>query len=112
MVFLVTRKIKVKRGDTLSKLAIQYNTSVGMIVNLNKIRNRNLIYVGEVLNGLPDGKGTMNYKNDNVYRGLWKNGKKNGRGIYVKDNKIIQGVWTNDTLNKNVITLFSDSNDK
>lgn len=44
-----TRKIKVKRGDTLSKLAIQYNTSVGMIVNLNKIRNRNLIYVGEVL---------------------------------------------------------------
>ena len=69
-------------------------------------------YVGDLLNGLPNGKGTMHYKNGNLYRGLWKNGKKNGKGIYVKDNKIIHGTWTDDILNKNVTTLFSDSNDK
>lgn len=41
--------IKVSKGDTLSKIAIRYNTSIEEIVELNKIRNRNLIYIGEKL---------------------------------------------------------------
>ncbi len=41
--------IKVRKGDTLSKLAIKYKTTIGEIVELNQIRNRNLIYIGEIL---------------------------------------------------------------
>lgn len=41
--------IKVSKGDTLSNIAIRYNTSIEEIVELNKIRNRNLIYIGEKL---------------------------------------------------------------
>ena len=39
----------VKRGDTLTKIAREYNTSVEELVEINKIRNPDLIYVGEKL---------------------------------------------------------------
>lgn len=39
----------VQRGDTLSELAIRFNTTVSQIAKLNNIRNINLIYVGETL---------------------------------------------------------------
>lgn len=40
----------VKRGDTLSEIANKYGVTVNQIVNDNNIRNRNLIYPGQVLN--------------------------------------------------------------
>lgn len=39
----------VKRGDTLTKIAKEYDTTVKDIVELNDIINANLIYIGEVL---------------------------------------------------------------
>lgn len=39
----------VKRGDTLTKLAIRYGTTINKIVQLNNIQNPNLIYVGQRL---------------------------------------------------------------
>lgn len=43
------RIIKVKRGNTLSKLAISYKTTVNLIVKFNNIKNKNLIYIGQIL---------------------------------------------------------------
>ena len=39
----------VKSGDTLSHIALKYNTSVNALVKLNNIKNRDLIYVGQKL---------------------------------------------------------------
>ena len=39
----------VKSGDTLSKIARQYNTTVNKIVSLNGIRNPNIIHVGQII---------------------------------------------------------------
>lgn len=36
-------------GDTLSELAVKYNTTEDKLVKLNNIKNRNLIYVGQKL---------------------------------------------------------------
>jgi len=37
----------VVRGDTLSKIALEYGTTVNSLVSLNNISNPNLIYVGQ-----------------------------------------------------------------
>lgn len=41
--------IVVQNGDTLSKLAHEHNTTVDEIVNVNKLSNRDLIFVGDKL---------------------------------------------------------------
>lgn len=41
--------ITIKRGDTLSGIAVKYNTTVAKLVQLNNIKNPNLIYAGEKL---------------------------------------------------------------
>lgn len=42
-------KITIKKGDTLSKIAKNYNTNVDTLANLNKIKNKDLIYAGDSL---------------------------------------------------------------
>ncbi len=39
----------VKKGDTLSKIAKQYNTTVNKLVKDNKIKNPNLIYINQII---------------------------------------------------------------
>ena len=40
----------VKKGDTLSAIAVKYHTTVNKLVALNPhIKNPNLIYVGDVI---------------------------------------------------------------
>lgn len=39
----------VKRGDTLSKLAVEYHTTVQAICKLNNIQNASKIYVGQTI---------------------------------------------------------------
>lgn len=39
----------VKKGDTLTKIAKRYGTTVDALVKKNNIKNKNLIYVGQVL---------------------------------------------------------------
>ena len=39
------------------------------------------------------------YNNGDIYKGRWKNDKKNGRGrIEKKDSTIIMGIWADDEL--------------
>lgn len=40
---------RVRRGDTLSQIAREYNTTVADLADINDIQNVNRIYVGEVL---------------------------------------------------------------
>lgn len=40
---------KVKAGDSLSVIASRHRTTVDQLVNLNQIKNKNLIYPGQIL---------------------------------------------------------------
>lgn len=44
-----TATITVQRGDTLTRIALEYNTTVARLVELNNIANPNLIYAGQTL---------------------------------------------------------------
>ena len=44
-----TVQYTVQSGDTLSEIAVKYGTTVDNLVKLNNIKNKNLIYVGQVL---------------------------------------------------------------
>lgn len=42
-------RYQIKWGDTLSKIAIEYGTTVQQLVGINHISNPNLIYTGDIL---------------------------------------------------------------
>lgn len=57
-----TISYKVRSGDTLSKIALKYGTTVNQLVTLNNIKNPNLIYVGQYLI-IPDNTSYENGQN-------------------------------------------------
>lgn len=42
-------RYKIKPGDTLSEIALKYNTTVKHLAQINDIKNPNLIYAGEII---------------------------------------------------------------
>lgn len=74
----------VRRGDTLSKIALWYNTTVAELVRLNNIQNPNLIYVDQKL--LITTSDDPNKENEIIYtvkKGdtLWKISRRYGVSI-------------------------------
>ena len=78
-------------------------------------KNRNLdsdsVYVGSVINGLPNGQGTGDHPNGEKYVGMWKDGKRDGQGTFTHpdgseyvgewkdgayDGREMCGLWRND----------------
>ena len=76
------------RND-ISKLYNQMNKQFNEL-KINTMNDQEIIYnnsdrikyIGKVLNGVPNGKGTMTWKNGDRYEGDWKNDEKDGKGIY------------------------------
>lgn len=52
---------KVKKGDTLSKIAVKHGTSVTKLAAINQIANVNKIQVGQILT-LPSGSSAKDYE--------------------------------------------------
>lgn len=55
---------KIEYGDTLTGIAKKYNTTVDAIASLNGIKDKNLIYTGDVLNIPSSSAGTVTESND------------------------------------------------
>ena len=64
----------------------QMNKNIANL-NINNINNQEIRYndgsryVGQVVNGLKEGKGIMNLNNGDRYEGEWRNDKREGKGI-------------------------------
>lgn len=81
-----TKTIVIQRGDTLTELAIKYNTTVSRLVELNNIVNPNLIYAGADLI-VPSGETLVDSDGNST----------SGQTIYI--------VQKGDTLNKIAISF-------
>ena len=63
--------------------------NINNIMNNQEIKYNNgsrIKYIGQVLNGVPEGKGIMYWDNGDRYEGEWKNDKKDGKGTYYYSN--------------------------
>ena len=76
-----TTTITIQRGETLSRIAIEYNTTVSRLVELNNISNPNLIFAGASLI-VPSGESIKDSDGNST----------SGQTIYI--------VQSGDTLNK------------
>ena len=76
----------------------KYSTQItNNINNQQELIAVNGRYVGQVVNGLPEGKGIAYYNNGDRYEGDFRNGKKEGKGImYYSDGDRYEGDWRND----------------
>jgi len=54
-------------------------------------------YNGDYVHGIAEGQGKMHYSNGNYYIGKWKNNKQNGLGTYYDSNgnELYHGLWKN-----------------
>ena len=76
------------RAD-ISKLQNQINKQFSEL-KISSISNQEIEYkdesrkkyIGQVLNGVPEGKGIMYWNNGCRYEGEWRNNKKDGKGIF------------------------------
>ena len=82
--------------DDISSLYKRLNKKFGDL-NINNINSNQELnfeggkYIGQVLNGLPDGKGVFFTNIGDRYEGDWKKGIKEGKGIYFWNNGPFKG---------------------
>lgn len=65
-----TNTYTIKRGDTLWGIANKFNTTVNKLVQLNNIKNPNLIYAGEVIKVVGDTRLTYTIKRGDTLWGI------------------------------------------
>ena len=97
-------------GDSISKLNFVISE------NNKEIKyNDGSKYIGQVVNGLREGKGICNWFNGDKYEGDWKNNQRDGEGIYYykrepfKGEKYI-GYWKNNKREGKAIYHFNNGN--
>ena len=93
---IIIKEKNDKKDEQIRNFTQQLFSLQNKIFDLNKKMNESIInninvlkeikydlgkYLGEVKNGLPEGKGDMYWTNGDRYIGEWKNGLKEGKGI-------------------------------
>ena len=93
------KNLQTQRND-MSSLFDKLNKSFDKL-EINNINKQELKcidgkYIGQVVNGIREGKGTWYGFNGDRYEGEWKNDKKEGCGIfYFLNGDIYKGEWKN-----------------
>ena len=62
------------------------NLKFNNINNQQELNGENWRYIGQVVNGLREGKGIEYYISGNRYEGDWRNEKKEGKGVFYYNN--------------------------
>ena len=91
----------------ISELSQKLN--INNIINQQELKGNNWQYVGQVINGLREGKGTVYFNDGGRYEGDFKNDKAEGKGIeYFNDGDRYEGDFRNDKAEGKGIKYFND----
>ena len=102
--------------DDINKILNQMNDKNSVlkyndIMNNKELKYNNGRYVGQVLNGLREGKDIYYYNDGDRYEGDWRNGKKEGKGIYyLKDGERYEGDFRNSNFEGKGIYYYNSGN--
>lgn len=86
--------IKDKKGDKfIGKIVDSKLEGFGVQIKTNDDK-----YIGNFIDGKPNGDLSL-YKSDgSIHKGFWKNGQKDGNGIYIVNGKTTEGTWEKNVL--------------
>ena len=106
------KNLQTQRND-MSSLFDKLNKSFDELkvnnINKQELKFNNGKYIGQVVNGLADGKGTWYEINGDRYEGEFKNGKVEGKGIYYyKSGNRYEGDFRNANREGKGIYYFSN----
>ena len=104
---LITR---LQKSGAIDALNAYYKTHVATIGSLAMgIRIAGGRYEGESQKGIPNGYGKLYGDNGSFYDGHWKDGKRDGFGIYVAPHEYLQvGEWKADVFKGERLTYTAD----
>ena len=96
--------------NQFSKLENKINQLLNQKSNINNHQELKFDfgrYVGQVVNGLAEGKGIYYFNNGDKHEGEWRNGNKEGKGIYYFNNgERYEGDFRNGNKEGKGITYF------
>lgn len=72
------------------------------------------VYEGQWENDVQNGFGMYTNKDGDTYQGMWKDGQKSGEGtqILTKENWMIEGIWSDNSLNGPATVTYEDGSRK
>ena len=103
-----------KKNIELLKNYMSYMSLMNKSINRINKDKKELIredgkYIGQVVNGLAEGKGIAYFKNGDRYEGEWKNNKEEGKGIYYfKNGDRYEGDFKNNKADGKGIFYWND----
>lgn len=98
------RNTAIKLGNTIFNVQTKSNDQT--IVEKNKDK-----FVGNVVNGKKQGKGTLYFANGDIFEGNWEDGVIQGQGIYYyTDGTKIIGTWKNGKRNGPATFYYENGN--
>ena len=88
--------------NQISQLSQKLN--INNINNQQELKGKNWRYVGQVVNGLREGKGIEYYNDGSRYEGDFRNGKREGKGIvyYHNGDRTMGDYYNNNRIGKHV----------
>ncbi|KAK2951080.1 putative serine/threonine protein kinase [Blattamonas nauphoetae] len=68
-----------------------------------------MTYLGEHLNSIPHGEGTLHYENGDVYTGSFQNGERHGYGVYsYQTGRVYQGEWSHNRFHGHGLLILTN----
>ena len=111
----IIKDLQLLLNNTLNNIIINGLRNTISKINFNNLYNQEIIYsngryIGQIVNGVRDGKGIYYFNDGSRYEGYWKNNKRHGKGCdYYNNGERYEGEFRNDKFDGKGIYYYKNS---